>query len=72
MTVQHTAFGWSMREQAKWLGVVEGQLDYLAGLLFMAYPEGSEEHRKPRWAVIRLRVLFGKLRAALILPPMRP
>jgi hypothetical protein len=72
VTVQQTPFGWSMREQIKWLGVVEGQLDDIVRLLFLAYPEGSKEHRKARWAVIRLRVLFGKLRAALILPPRQP
>jgi hypothetical protein len=65
------AAGWSTREQFKWLGYVEGQLDYLAGMLFMAYPEGNKEHRKARWAVIRLSVLFGKLRLALLLPPIR-
>ena len=34
----------------------------------MAYPKGSKEHLRARWAVIRVRVLFEKLPFALIVP----
>jgi hypothetical protein len=63
-------FAWSAKEQAKWLGYVEGQLEYLVAMLFVVYPEGSEEHRRARWAVIRLRVFFEKLRVALATSPL--
>jgi hypothetical protein len=62
--------GWTNDERAKWLGYVEGQLYYLVGLLFAAYPEGSDEHLRGRWAVIRLHVFFAKLRVALLMTPM--
>jgi hypothetical protein len=58
-------YRWMPAEQVKWLGYVEGQLEYLAALLLVAYPEGREEHRRARWAVIRLRVLFEKFRVAV-------
>lgn len=62
----------SADERAKWLGYVEGQLEYLAAMVLAAYPKGHKDHLRVRWAVIRLRVLFEKLRSALFLPPTRP
>ncbi len=56
----------------KWLGYVDGQLEHLVAMLLLAYPEGTEQHRRARWAVIRLRVLFDKLRTALAVAPMNP
>jgi hypothetical protein len=58
-------YAWSDKELTKWLGYVVGELEYLAHLLLEAYPEGSEEQRRARWAVIRLHVLFKKLEVAL-------
>lgn len=63
--------GWSAEEVAKWIGYVEGQLEYLVALLLVAYPEEREEHLRMRWAVIRLKVLFEKLRYALNMTSMR-
>jgi hypothetical protein len=62
---------WSTKDVGKWLGYVEGQMQYVAALLLAAYPEGGDEHRRARWAVIRLRVFFEKLRVALAAGPMR-
>jgi hypothetical protein len=62
---------WSAKDVSKWLGYVEGQIQYLATLVLAAYAEGGEEHRRARWAVIRLRVFFEKLRGALAAGPMR-
>jgi hypothetical protein len=63
---------WSAKERLKWLGYVDGQLEYLVAMLLLAHPEGTEQHRRARWAVIRLRVLFDKLRTALAVAPMAP
>ena len=51
----------SAEEWARWLAYVDGQIDILASLLLVADPEGSEEHRQARWAVIRLRVFLAQL-----------
>jgi hypothetical protein len=56
---------WSAEERAKWRGYVEEDLEYLSALLLQAYPEEREEHRRARWAVIRLRVFFDKVLQAL-------
>ena len=56
---------WSTEEWARWLRVMEGQLDALGSLVLAAYPEGREEHVRARWTVIRLRGFLGKLRVAL-------
>jgi hypothetical protein len=62
---------WSAKDVSKWLGYVEGQIQYLAALVIEAYPEAADEHRRARWAVIRLRVFFEKLRGALAAGSMR-
>jgi hypothetical protein len=62
---------WSEKELILFFGCVMGQLEYLAGLLEVAFPEESEEQRRARWAVIRLRVLFEKLQVGLGVAPMR-
>lgn len=61
--------GFSMGDQEKCLGYVEGQLELIVAMLLLAYPPGRDEHRRARWAVIRLKVLFDKLRRALCLGP---
>jgi len=38
-------YAWSSKELVKCFGYIEGQLEYLAALLLVAYPEGSEEQR---------------------------
>ena len=58
--------GWSRKDLQKCLGYIEGQIEYLVALLTVAFPkEGCEEHRRARWAAIRLRVLLQKLRTGL-------
>jgi hypothetical protein len=52
--------GYSFEEQRKWLGYIEGQIEYLASLALGAYPESSFEHRRARWTAIRLRVLLNR------------
>jgi hypothetical protein len=58
-------YRWSEKELSKVFGYVMGQLEYLAGLVEVGFSKGSEEQRRARWAVIRLRVLFEKLQVGL-------
>ena len=51
----------SVEEWARWLAYVDGQIDILASLLLVPDPEGGEEHRRARCAVIRLRVFLSQL-----------
>ena len=62
----------SVAEWARWLTYVDGQIDILASLLLVPDPEGGEEHRRARWAVIRLRVFLTKLRVPSSVAPLRP
>jgi hypothetical protein len=57
--------GHSFDEQNKWLGYIEGDMEYLVALALTAYPAGSGEHWRALWTAIRLRVFLDKLRRML-------
>lgn len=60
---------YSFDEQNRWLGYIEGDMEYLVALALAAYPEGSGEHWRVLWKAIRLRVFLDKLRRLLWMQP---
>jgi hypothetical protein len=64
MRVEPAHLPMSAEEQAKWLGEMEREIEALMAFLLSAFPETTEEQRRALWAVIRLRVILKKLKAA--------